>query len=552
MIRIVPLGGLGEIGMNCMVLDSDSEILIIDCGLMFSDLDHFGIEFVIPDFSYLLERKDKISAILVTHGHEDHIGAIPFLLKFGVQVPIYCSHFSSLLIQERANECGVTSKLDLRIFKTGELLKFKDFSVTPISVNHSIIESHALSIETPVGRIIHTGDFKIDPTPFYGSAIDLPAFQKLGDEGVLLLLSDSTNVERHNPTLSESVIYQKFEQLLAMAEGLTVVSTFASNIARIGQVLEIAAKMNKKVALAGRSMETNSRFGKSLGYLRSLDQTLIPLEDIEKYPRNQVVVLSTGSQGEYRSSLIRIANNEHKYIKLQKGDLVLMSSKFIPGNEVAIGRMINQLFKQGAEVLYESIHEIHTSGHATRPELKRMLEAVRPRFFVPIHGEYRHLVHHAALAKESGVADSNVLVATNGQVIELKADSIRIVEDRQDQRILLENRMGQDISRSILKERRRLAQGGAVFVLATRDAETQKIIAGPKVLTRAVAKEDREADYIENAEKIARSTVARYHEELRQNARVLDLQEELRIEVRRYFHDALGKKVTVIPFLIDL
>jgi len=551
-LKILPLGGLGEIGMNCMVLETEQELVVIDCGLMFSDLDHFGVEFVVPDFSYLVERKDKIKAIIVTHGHEDHIGAIPFLLKWGVNAPVYCSQFSSLLIQERSNEAGVASRLDLRIFKSGEKISFTDFHFTPMPVNHSIIEAHAIILDTPIGKIIHTGDFKIDPMPFYGSSIDLDAFQKLGDEGVLLLLSDSTNVERHTHTPTEKDIYQKFEQLLAVAEGLTVVSMFSSNVARMGQVIQIAAKMNKKVVFSGRSMDVNSRHGQSLGYLKELSQVLIPMEDIEKYPRNQILILSTGSQGEHRSSLIRMAHGDHKYVKLGKGDLVLMSSKFIPGNEVAIGKMINQLFKQGAEVLYESIHEIHTSGHATRPELKKMLEAVRPKFFVPIHGEYRHLVHHADLAKEVGLSSAQILVATNGDVIGLTDQSIGVIEKREDNRVMLESRVGQDISKTVIKERRRLGEAGVIFVLATRDEETRRVVSGPEVVARAVIKEDSEGWFVEEAQKVARSVIERYDSELRHHAHEIDLAEELRVEVRRFFHSNIGKKITVIPLILEL
>lgn len=416
-IKVIPLGGLGEIGMNCLILEYEEEIIVVDCGLLFSDLDHFGVEYIIPDFTYLTERKDKVKAFVITHGHEDHIGALPFALKAGVRAPVYCSSFTSLLIRERLKDHGLENKVDLRVFKMGERLDLGHFKVVPVSVNHSIVDSAALFIDTPEGKIIHTGDFKIDPTPFYGQGIDLDLFSKAGDEGVLLLLSDSTNVERHEHSMSESIIYQKFEQLFAAAEGLTIVSMFASNVGRMGQVFDLAQKLGKKIALSGRGMEQNVRLSMEAGYLKGGASHVIPLGDLEKYSRKEVIVLSTGSQGEYRSSLIRIAQNEHPVISLQQGDVVLMSSKFIPGNEKAIGRMINNLFKQGAEVLYEAVHDIHVSGHATRPELKEMLMRVRPRFFVPIHGEYRHLVHHSDLAKEAGVEPENVVLAVNGDVL---------------------------------------------------------------------------------------------------------------------------------------
>lgn len=551
-LKILPLGGLGEIGMNCMVLEYGDEIILVDCGLIFSDLDHFGVEFGIPDFSYLHERKDKIKAILITHGHEDHVGALPFAIRSGINVPIYASGFSTLLIRERLKEHGLLEQVDLRTFKMGERIEFKHFKATTVSVNHSIVDSAALIIDTPLGKVIHTGDFKIDPTPFVGKMIDLHAFGKAGEDGVLLLMSDSTNVERHEHSMSESIIYQKFEQLFAAAEGLTLVAMFASNVSRMGQVFDLARKLDKKIALAGRTMEQNVRLGSEIGYLKGVEGVLIGIDDIEDYPRDQVIVLSTGSQGEYRSALIRVSNGEHSAIKLQEGDTVLMSSKFIPGNEKAIGRMINNLFKQGAEVLYEAVHDIHVSGHATRPELKRMIELTKPRFFLPIHGEYRHLVHHAALAKEAGVAPENVLIAVDGDVVELDGQSLHVVDHIEDTRVLVEGREGQDISRLILKERRQMGEKGIVFSLMVRNVETRRIISGPEIIFKGLTSEDREPALLEEAKDIARRVIIQYEDELRAGAVNVDLQETVRIELRRFFNESIGKKPIVLPVILDL
>ena len=325
-----------------------------------------------------------------------------------------------------------------------------------------------------MGKIIHTGDFKIDPTPFLGDMIDLDVFGKAGDQGVALLMSDSTNVERHTHSLSEHTIYKRFKQLFAEAQGLTVVSMLASNVARMAQVLDLAHKLGKRVALAGRTMEQNVDSGRSSGTFRNT-RRIDPITEIDSFERNKIIVLSTGSQGEPRAALIRMSNGEHSQVKLQPGDLVLMSSKFIPGNEKAIGRMINHLFKQGAEVLYETIHEIHTSGHATRPELKRMIELTRPRFFMPIHGEYRHLVHHAALARECGVPDENVHVAVNGDVMELRKEAFVKVEHVEESRVLVEGREGNDITKLVLRDRRQIGEKGIVFAKLVRNAETQRI-----------------------------------------------------------------------------
>lgn len=552
-LKVLPLGGLGEIGMNCMVLEYGDEIVIVDCGLLFSDLDHFGVEFVIPDFTYLRERKDKVKAFLITHGHEDHIGALPFALKAGIRAPVYASAFSSLLIQERLKEHGLEGQVDLRTFKMGERIEFNHFKATTVSVNHSIIDAAALIVETPVGKVIHTGDFKIDPTPFFGQAIDDQVFKRAGEEGVLLLLSDSTNVERHEHSMSESVIYQKFSQLFAAAEGLTVVSMFASNVGRMGQVIDLAKKMGKKIALSGRSMEQNVRLGGEAGYLRDAGSVIITLDQIDQFPRKDVIVLSTGSQGEHRSALIRMANGEHAQVQLQKGDLVLMSSKFIPGNEKAIGRMINQLFKQGAEVLYEAVHDIHVSGHATRPELKHMLEWTRPQFFIPIHGEYRHLVHHSILAKETGVKPENVLIAVNGDIIDVTPDSCRIVDHLEEPRVLVEGRDGNDISKLVLRDRRQMGEKGVVFSLMVRNAESRRIISGPEIISKGLANEEVEGWLIEEAKKIAQKVIAEYDRGLgERGGPQMDLQETIRVELRRFFNKNIGKKPVVLPIILDI
>jgi ribonuclease J len=551
-LKIVPLGGLGEIGMNCMVLEYQDEVLVVDCGLLFSDLDHFGVEFVIPDFSYLRQRKDRVKGFLMTHGHEDHIGALAFAFKAGIHAPVYASPFTALLIRERLKEYGLEDRVELRVFQMGDRIDFRHFKVKTLSVNHSIVDSAALIIDTPVGKVIHTGDFKIDPLPFYGQRMNVEAFSQAGDEGVLLLMSDSTNVERHTHSLSESVIYQKFEQLFAAARGLTIVSMFASNVGRMGQVFDLAKKLDKRILLSGRTLEQNVRLGIEAGYLKGAESQLISMDDLERFPRNQVIVLSTGSQGEHRSSLMRIAHGDHSQIQLQPGDLVLMSSKFIPGNEKPIGRMINELFKQGAEVLYEAVHDIHVSGHATRPELKEVLERVRPKFFIPIHGEYRHLVHHSKLAQESGIPEERVITAVNGDVIELTPDSCRVVERLEETRVLVEGREGQDISKLLLRERRQLGEKGVVFSLLIRNVESQRIISGPEIIAKGLTHEDRSGWVLEEAKKLVKKIVQEFESEGSGRGPEGDLQETIRIRLRRFFDQNIGKKPTVLPIILDL
>lgn len=547
-LRILPLGGLGEIGMNCMIFEYDDEILVVDCGLLFSDLEHFGIEFVIPDFSYLRERKEKVKAFLITHGHEDHIGALPFAFQAGIRAPIFASPFTAQLVSDRMHEFEPDLKLDLRTFQVGENLNFKHFSIQTVHVNHSIVDSCAFFIETPVGKVIHTGDFKMDPTPFYGKGFDPTPFAKVGQEGVLLLLSDSTNVERDKQTLSERVIFNKFEELFSQARGLTIVALFASNIGRMGQVFELAKKLGKHVALAGRSLETNVQLAIATGYLKDAPSILIPLENLNNYPRNQSIILSTGSQAELGSTLTRVGLGEHKDLQLQKEDLVILSSRYIPGNEKAIGKMINNLFRQGADVLYESVRDIHVSGHASRPELKKMLELVKPHYFVPIHGEYRHLVHHAKLASETGVSAKNTLIAENGHILEFNSTGASIAGQIEETRVLVEGRGGQDISKLVLKARRQMGETGVLFSLIIRNAKTQKIIAGPEMISKGLAIENQEAELLDAAKKLVRKVVTDYP--------VLpsdtDLQETIRIELRRFFNQNIGKKPVVLPIILDL
>lgn len=538
--------------MNCLILETENDIVVIDCGILFSDLEHFGVEFVIPDFDYLMERRDKVRAIIATHGHEDHIGALPFLIKSGIVAPIYASPFTSMLIREKLREPGYSDLVEVRTFRFGEKFKVGPFTVEPISVNHSIVDAAALIIDTPLGKIVHTGDFKVDPSPFYGSAMDFSKFEKAGDEGVLLLLSDSTNVERQTENPSEKEIYPEFDSIVEMAEGLVVFSLFASNVARMGQLLEICEKRGKKVALAGRTMEKNVGLARDLGYLKGSQNILIGMDQVGHYDRDEVVILSTGSQGEHRSALTRMATGEHPSIRLQEGDLVVLSSKFIPGNERAIGRMINDLFRQGAEVVYDQLRKVHVSGHATKPELARMLRACKPKFFLPVHGEYRHLVMHSRLARECGVKEGNVLLATNGDILELTKDSFERVDRIEECRVLVEGRDGNDVTRVLVKDRRKLAETGVMFSLLVRNSEDGKLISGPDILGFGIVNDEAMPDLQDECKMIVKRVMDRYGgDEFRPGSKD-DLQEEIRIELRRHLKNVTGKKPVVLPIVLDL
>ncbi|MBC7385690.1 MAG: ribonuclease J [Cryobacterium sp.] len=552
-LRVLPLGGLGEIGMNCLLIESVDEIIVIDCGVMFSELEHFGVEFIIPDFSYLKSRAEKVKAIILTHGHEDHIGAVPYLLKQGIRAPLYASPFTSLMLREKLTEFGLLQATEIRTFKMGETFRTKDFSILTTSVNHSIVDAAALIIDTPIGKIVHTGDFKIDASPFFGQRMDEGVFKKAGEDGVILLLSDSTNVDRHSHSQSECTIYESFDKLFAAAEGLTLVAMFSSNVARMAQVFDLAKKTEKRVALCGRSMEKNFQLAQESGHIRDAAGQLISLAQVDEYDRKDVIILTTGTQGEYRSALFRLSQGEHSLIDLREGDRVLMSSRFIPGNEKDVGRMINSLFRQGADVLYEATHAIHVSGHATRPELKMMLEWTKPKFFLPIHGEYRHLVHHARVAVETGMKDEQIIVASNGDVLSIGKAHFEIAHQMAvEPRTQIDGRNMNEITKEILKDRRKLGEAGAIFVLMTREPDTGNIIAGPEIVCRGIATTEMENLIIEKTRTVVLRLVREAKRSIDQGTRSGDLAETIRVEVRRIANSVLGKKPVVIPFILDL
>jgi len=551
-LTITPYGGLGEIGMNCMLIESAKSAILIDCGLMFSDLDHFGVQFVVPNFSNLLPKKDKIKAIFCTHGHEDHIGALSFALKAGIRAPIYASHFTSLMIRERLREGGVLDAVPINVMNPGATVEAGEFKVTSASVNHSIIDSFALFIDTPLGKIIHTGDFKADASPYFGDVMDWNLFRKAGEEGVLLLMSDSTNVEREHHALQDTEISKRLEELFVKAQGLIVVSMFSSNVGRMANIFKIARKLGKKIALTGRSMEQNVRLAQERGAIDLDSSLMISMDEIDRYDRSRLIVMSTGCQGEPRSALNRMAHAEHAKVKLTEGDLVIMSSSQIPGNELSISRLLNQLFRQGADVLYDTIEDVHTSGHATRPELKKMLETVRPKFFLPIHGEYRHLVHHAKLASETGVDEKHILVAQNGEVVELTPQSLQIVDELTELRILLDGREGNEITRTLLKDRRRLAETGVVFCLLAREKDSGRILSKPEVLAKGLVGESFEHWLMEEAVKVVEDEIREYKKDLKHGVVSDDLGENVRISLRRFFERNTGKKPTVVPLILDV
>lgn len=484
-LRVIPLGGLGEIGKNMMVFEYGNDIIAVDAGLMFPEEEMLGVDLVIPDITYLLENRHKVRAIVITHGHEDHTGALPYILR-QLNVPIYCTRLTHGLISVKLKESGLLSEADLRSVAPGERLRLGSFQVEFIQVAHSIPDAAALAIRTPVGTVIHTGDFKLDHTPVMGQKTDLPRLAKLGEEGVLLLLSDSTYSEVPGYTPSEEVVGEALEHILATARGRVIVATFASLIARIQQVLDAARHQGRRVFITGRNMVDNVSMATQQGYLRD-PGVLMTADELSRLPPNRIAIITTGSQGEPTSALVRMANRDHRQIQIMPGDTVVMSASPIPGNEQLINRTVDNLFKLGANVLYRGAANVHVRGHAAQEELKLIISLVRPRYFVPIHGEYRHLVLHARLAQAMGVPTDNTFVLEDGEVLELDAQSASVAGRVTCNYVYVDGLGVGDVSQVVLRDRRQLASDGMMVVILTVDKQTGQIVGRPDIISRGFA-----------------------------------------------------------------
>jgi len=466
-----------------MAVKYGNEIIVIDAGLMFPEDELLGIDVVIPDISYLLENRNQVKAIVLTHGHEDHIGGLPYILK-ELNVPVYGTKLTLGLLKGKLKETNFSSDVKLNVVKPRDIITLGSFKIEFIKVSHSIPDSVGLGIHTPIGTILHTGDFKFDQTPVDGKTADFHRFAELGDKGVLVLLSDSTNVERPGFTMSEKVVGQTFDENFRLAKERIIIATFASNVHRIQQVISSACMYDRKVAIAGRSMVNVVNIASELGYLNVPEGTIIELDEIGNYPRNKVVLLTTGSQGEPMSALTRMAMSNHRRVQIEPGDTVIISATPIPGNEKLVSRTINQLFKLGAEVIYESVSGIHVSGHASREELKLMLNLVKPKFFVPVHGEYRMLIKHAQLAQEVGISHSNIFVAENGNILEFSNKKGAIAGRVTAGRVLVDGLGVGDVGNIVLRDRKQLSQDGILIIVVTLDKEAKQVVAGPDIVTR--------------------------------------------------------------------
>jgi len=482
-LKVIPLGGLQEIGKNITVFEYEDDIIIVDCGVAFPEDDMLGIDMVIPDISYVTKNKDKVRGIILTHGHEDHIGALPYVLK-DINVPVYGTKLTLGLVGYKLEEHGMLSNVNLKVVEPNQTIQLGEFKVEFIRSTHSIADSVALAIHTPVGIVVHTSDFKIDYTPIEGEPMDLARLAELGKKGVLLLMCDSTNVEREGYTMSERTVGHAFEEIFMKTKGRILVATFASNVHRIQQIINASVKFGRKVAICGRSMMNVVKVALDLGYLNVPEGVLIDIEYIDRYNPENLVIITTGSQGEPMSALARMAVSDHKKVEIAPDDLVIISASSIPGNEKFVFKVINELFKKGADVIYESLADIHVSGHACQEELKLIHYLVKPKYFVPVHGEYRHLKQHANLAHSLGMPKENIFIMDIGKVLELTSDSAKINGSVTSGRVLVDGLGVGDVGNIVLRDRKHLSQDGLIVIVITTEKETGALIAGPDVISR--------------------------------------------------------------------
>ena len=482
-LRIIPLGGLGEIGKNITAIEYEDEIIVIDCGISFPDEDMYGIDLVIPDIKYLLDNKDKVKGLFLTHGHEDHIGAIPYILK-QINMPVYGTKLTIGLVESKLKEHDMLSKTNLIPISPGESIKLNKLIIEFIRVTHSIAESCALAIHTPIGTVLHTGDFKIDYTPIDGKVMDLNRIAQLGQEGILLLMADSTNVERAGHSLSEKIIGETLNRIISNANGRVIVATFASNIHRMQQIADASMMYNRKIVFSGRSMENISNVAMDLGYLHIPKESIVGIEDLNRYPSDKITIITTGSQGEPMAGLSRIAYGSHRHISIEQDDLFIISASPIPGNDKLVSRVINQLYRKGVEVIYEDLEDIHVSGHAYKEELKLIHTLVKPKYFMPVHGEYRHLKHHSDLALKLGMDKSNVFTLETGQVLEISQDKAITTEKVHTGVVFVDGIGIGDVGNIVLRDRRDLARDGMVTIVVAINKETYSIVSGPDIITR--------------------------------------------------------------------
>ncbi|MBM4429655.1 MAG: ribonuclease J [Chloroflexi bacterium] len=542
-MRLIPLGGLGEIGKNMLALEYGLHILVIDAGLMFPETEMLGIDIVIPDMSYVLERKDRVLAVIVTHGHEDHIGALPYLLS-RLSAPVYATRLTQGLIEVKLRESRVNN-VDQQVIVPGDLLSLGPFGLEFFHVSHSIPDGIGLAIQTGAGLIVHSGDFKFDHSPVDGQPTDFGKLAELGRRGVHLLLSDSTNAETPGYTPSEKAITQTFEDVFVRAKGRVIVATFASNISRIQQVIMTAYQNGRRVAVTGRSMSNNVRMAIDLGYLQIPGDSLVSIDEIQQQPHDRVAIVCTGSQGEPTSALVRMARNEYQPISLVSGDTVIVSATPIPGNEELVNRTLNNLFRLGADVYYDELLDVHVSGHASQEELKLMLNMIRPKFFVPIHGEYRHLVLHARLAQEVGIPRENIFLLETGQVLELDRNSARIVDRVSDEYVLVDGLGVGDVGQVVLEDRRLLSRNGFLVVTLAVERGTGRVLSGPEISSRGFV-------YVRESGELLERARAEVLKAVQDGGSRAALTNQIREALTRFVYNEIRRRPLIVPMVMEV
>lgn len=549
-VRIVFLGGLNQIGKNIMAIECNDDIIIVDCGMSFPDGEMLGVDLVIPDFSYLESNRERIKGLVITHGHEDHIGSIPYLLK-KINVPIYATPLTVGLITSKLKEHRLVGSTKLNTVNAGETITLGCMSVEFIRVNHSIPDAVGLAIRTPAGTIVHTGDFKIDCTPSRGEMIDLARFAEIGKEGVLAFMADSTNAERPGYTMTERKIDQSFERLFQKAgDKRIIIATFASNIGRLQQIINCAAKYGKKVAFSGRSMINNVAIAQQMKYIEAPDGLIIDIDLITKYAKNEVVLITTGSQGEPMSALHRMAFSEHKKVEVGPEDFIIISATPIPGNEKTVGAVINELMKLGCEVVYESMYEIHVSGHACQEELKIMQGIIKPKYFIPVHGERRHLIKHAGLALSMGMPEENVFVGETGDILEISESSMKKVGQIPLELVLVDGIGVGDVGSIVLRDRKHLGEDGLIVLVATLDSSDKHVIAGPDIVSRGFVYVRESEHLMEEARRVALRTL-----ENCANQKVRDwslIKNKVKDDLYKLFHGKTRRNPVILPIIMEV
>jgi len=542
-LRIVPLGGLGEIGRNMLVIEYGEQSVIIDAGLMFPENDMLGVDIVIPDLSYIEKRADQVQAIIITHGHEDHIGALPYLLE-KVRAPIYATELTQALIEVRLPEARVR-QAEIHTIKPRDVLEVPPFTIEFFHVNHSIPDGVGLGIHTPLGLIVHSGDFKFDHSPVDGRPTDFAKLAEFGAQGVLLLLSDSTNAEKAGYTPSERMLGHTLENIFAGARGRVIVATFASNISRIQQVIDTARAHGRRVAIIGRSMIKNVRVARTLGYLDVPDDVLLPVDQLSGLPDNQITLICTGSQGEPTSALVRMGQRRHRSVSLKAGDTVIVSANPIPGNEEFINRTLDNLFRLGADVFYDELLDVHVSGHASQEEQKMMINLVRPRYFVPIHGEYRHLVLHSKLAHQCGISPEHTFVMETGDVLEIDEQGARIIDSVPNGTVFVDRHGLGDLEEGVLRERKILAHNGFLIAVVILDKYTQALLEEPRIVTRGFVYEAETSDLRAHVREAIEQVVSR-------GGTQREITSNLETSLARVAYTATGRRPIIVPVVFRI